>query len=63
MKWIKVDNKLPESEGNYLTYWSDGVMETFGFEDNIVNDPQWYGVPLANSIITHWMPLPEPPEE
>ena len=54
-KWISVEERLPESDGFYLTYREDDVRVT------------WYGSGglwrhIWNNDVTHWMPLPEPPK-
>jgi len=60
MKWISVDDRYPEEYGIYLCYFSDGVIETFYFGDNS-EDFQLWGV--HNALVTHWMPLPDPPNK
>ena len=63
-EWIKVDDRLPEYEGMYLCRFEDGDIETFyyfwGDEDGDGDSGHWG---MCNCPITHWMPLPEPPEE
>jgi len=60
--WITV-NELPELEGMYLTYWTDGVIEVFSFENYEPNDQSWHGVhkPSMGGCITYWQELPQPP--
>lgn len=59
-RWISVEDRLPDAEGMYLTYWPDGTIETYQYNGSS-NDVGW-DTPLANcGVVTHWMPLPEPP--
>jgi len=58
-QWVSVDNGLPTALGGYLTYWTDGSLETFDFL-NEVQAKGWV-TDLHTQKITHWMPLPEPP--
>ena len=61
-EWISVENKpVPDKDGLYRCkgYWigsgkeqEESGVEYFG-EWKIVN----------NFVLTHWMPLPEPPKE
>lgn len=60
-KWISVKEKLPENDDNYLVFTSDrndAVIATY------YGDGEWLEYDLTNLIplVTHWMPLPEPPE-
>lgn len=64
-EWIPVPERLPEKTGKYLVYgrgncyqeskiWICGCI-------SIGNVVGWCN-DAHNPIVTHWMPLPEPPE-
>lgn len=73
MSWISVKDRLPESDRPVLIYCKNGAMFTGKMQDhNFIGEPDviWFtygplgtGRRIANSRITHWMPLPEPPKE
>lgn len=55
-EWISVEDRLPDYDNqitNYLTIDGEGEIDVCYFDENV-----WYGWQ-----VTHWMPLPEPPEE
>ena len=69
-KWIPVTERLPEDEGKVLAcYGFDskhdgnlgmmfvGTLTYFCFDNN----PHWQHS-SCSLVVTHWMPLPEPPE-
>ena len=59
--WISVEDKLPEEDVRVIVYSS---IKTIGIAYQINN--LWFTRDLLMSSpcdkITHWMPLPEPPE-
>lgn len=57
MKWISVKDKLPDKEGCYLVNVEciDGNVVTVSYYSE---EHKLLGMPH----ISHWMPLPEPPE-
>ncbi len=50
-RWIPVSERLPEKSGYYLTY-----------QEGYIDVKQWWGYWEMMYPITHWMPLPNPPE-
>lgn len=56
-RWIPVEERLPEKWMHVLAYTSDGYRET------MVYDGHWWWQRDVVVNVTHWMPLPEPPEE
>lgn len=67
-EWIRVEERLPETRHAVLVYtpyhkniWAasmheDGNWYIWSPGGKVLLDPDW------NGPITHWMPLPEPPE-
>lgn len=67
-KWISVEERMPEIRHAVLVYtphhkniWAasmheDGNWYIWSPSSSVSLDPRWFGP------ITHWMPLPEPPE-
>jgi hypothetical protein len=70
MEWINVKDKLPEISRNTLPVWEKEynclALAIFTGDTKV---GQWEVHPVrgvwytTNSLITHWMPLPEPPQE
>lgn len=62
MGWIPVSERLPEAFEVVLVY-----NEACGIKDLYVDsDYEWFNVPyswIEKGGVTHWMPLPEPPED
>ena len=59
--WIPVSERLPEEREEVSVLYSDGVVST----NEIWNDEEkkyWSMENFIDSNITHWQPLPEPPE-
>lgn len=58
--WISVDDKLPLAHRPVLVTMTDGKVWQ-GF----LNDDEWYinGWSKNPFMVTHWQPLPNPPQE
>lgn len=56
--WVSVKDRMPKQNGDYLAYTRDGIVWPYFFMAGVWEDA------LGNSTdtVTHWMPLPEPPE-
>ena len=78
MEWISVKDRLPDNKGRYLVYevWTYGnIIETVswtpkynGFEEHLKGKAIWYNYDseygdFEVGDVTHWMPLPEPPND
>ena len=57
--WISVEDRLPEKSDYFIVYKNDGRMAVARFQSRGKRTHWGKG----NCKITHWMPLPEPPEE
>lgn len=77
-EWISVKDRLPEADGRYLVVTSvcgvpfrdvaNYTHKYAGFEEHLWGKAMWYDYDgeygdFEKTGITHWMPLPEPPEE
>ena len=71
--WIKVKDRLPENAGWYLT-WVTNVAYGYEYYEMLYynDDKKWmydifykaeFEVDTTIHFITHWMPLPDKPEE
>lgn len=56
-RWIPVEGRLPAKSKTVLVV-ADGMVDIACFSEN-----GWGLYTLECCTITHWMPLPEPPEE
>lgn len=59
-RWISVKERLPEEKESVLVHYVDGWMPIA-----FLLGGKWYqsGGETSWLSVTHWMPLPEPPEE
>ena len=72
MEWISVKDKHPEDGRYVLVCGSNGTVQnaTYFLEERMIAGKYfWFcshedseSEPLDYCAITHWMPLPEPPE-
>ena len=66
--WVSVKDKLPDDEELYLicTESNFGKINIAYYQpigDKFSNyEPFWQGKSNRSTRVTHWMPLPEPPE-
>lgn len=57
--WIDVKNELPEKDGDYLIFNTDGAVWIYWYDEEY---KEWYDDNgYQTESVTHWMPLPEPP--
>ena len=65
-KWISVDDELPTKAGQYLVKVPNSPFNRKGqavSEFSKITKPSFSYDRLHIDLVTHWMPLPEPPEE
>jgi hypothetical protein len=70
-EWISVKDEMPEYDTPVLVYrWPDGNDEQHPIFVAVLDNDVNIGVHFASFVnghigvnITHWMPLPEPPQE
>ena len=55
MKWISVEDRLPEGAGHFIIHNSENLQIRIRIE--------WFTGFDFPQDVTHWMPLPEPPKE
>lgn len=59
MEWINVNDRLPE-DGESVLIWDNESVEIATHNSGLF---EWQGLILADSSVSHWQPLPEPPNE
>ena len=65
--WVSVEERLPEkakwSGDRVLVYTEEGYIHTGLYEgEAATDDDPWWDKFNDSGYVTHWMPLPEPPE-
>jgi hypothetical protein len=65
-RWIAVSERLPEEDEDVLVMTAEGKFASGGMHvASLDEDGVWYpshGDGWEFPDVTHWMPLPEPPE-
>jgi len=60
-KWISVKERLPEEADEVLVFCRNGETTWTNLAHRV--GKQWWRVGVPMQCVTHWMPMPEPPEE
>ena len=61
MEWISVGDKLPDSDKDVLFYNDEFKNVELGHFCGNQWFPAWAEHKIDGSSVTHWMPLPNPP--
>ena len=65
-EWISVEDRLPEDEIKYLVYGIDGETVR-GYNPDYIcwdtEDQDDFWCHAIGGRVTHWQPLPPPPED
>lgn len=72
-EWIRCEDRMPEEKENWITQdWQKVICCCdFGGDPRRVDVRTysygkghfWHGPQIMDGVVTHWMPLPEPPKE
>lgn len=66
-KWISVTERLPKFEGAVLCMRKSSVYGVRPYQEILYVDEFGFknfdDIYLADGVVTHWMPLPQPPKE
>jgi hypothetical protein len=60
-EWIDASKELPKEDGRYLAYWGTVFIVRF-----LSPQKKWKKENSDNGldqVVSHWMPLPEPPKK
>ena len=58
--WISADKSMPDIDTNVIIVTEDGEVEA-GYDDG--QDWRYLSGGKVETVVTHWMPFPEPPED
>lgn len=61
-EWISVEERLPEPLERVVAFDSRGNMFTAVYISHMTGKNAWCSPLCYCGEVTHWMPLPEPPE-
>ena len=62
-EWVSVEDRLPKRQENVLVASKHGFVCIASLTNNHSNNKFYDGDGLAINSITHWMPLPDAPQE
>ena len=57
-RWIPISERLPEG-GKVLVLWKDWTIH---LDWTFIDGGSYYWWNSGQAVVTHWMPLPTPPE-
>ena len=60
--WISVKDRLPEPFSMVLGYLAWGGYSVLSYENKHFHNLGSFQ-PLPDDVVTHWIPMPEPPKE
>lgn len=68
MQWIPVGERLPEPGKEVLAHWrvlsGENVIDfAYQMDGSMGEDWRFKNWVAPPDVVTHWMPMPEPPEE
>lgn len=63
MKWISVEDRLPEEGISVLYYFGCVGVHKGKYKKNGRSNIFYGNSGFLTDDVTHWMPLPEPPKE
>ena len=66
MRWIPVEERLPENRQDVLFYQKDGFIYCAEYNEGSKLMPPYWSIDhdcWEAKDVTHWMPLPKPPKE
>ena len=61
MKWISVEDRLPDNINDVIVYM-ECSMQSAWYKPNVGFISNSFGGNITHAV-THWLPLPEPPKE
>ena len=62
-KWISVDDELPDKSEAYVVYSGIVLVAWYRPGTEQWEMPSGITTKVEDMVVTHWQPLPEPPEE
>ena len=66
IQWIKCSERMPEETGDIIVACSDGIVMSgisYSRRKGFYIEALKYDSDEPVTDVTHWMPLPEPPQE